>query len=74
MSANVSNDRLRLVRDIARAEKELDKALMLLSRTQAAMVDAGTRIAELHASLLEMRRIVEIPFKDPKAGGTDAPD
>jgi hypothetical protein len=65
---------LRLVRDIALAEKELDKALMLLSRTQGAMVDAGTRIAELHASLLEIRRIVEVPFKQPKAGSGDAAD
>jgi hypothetical protein len=66
-----SADRLRLVRDIARAEKELDKALILLGRTQRAMVDAGTCIADLHASLLEMRRVVELPMKQrgPEPGG-----
>jgi hypothetical protein len=62
------------MRDIALVEKELDKALMLLARTQGAMVDAGTRITELHASLLEIRRIVEMPIAQSKAGGPDAPD
>lgn len=56
------------MRDIAQAEKELDKALMLLSRTQRAMVDAGARIAELHASLLEIRRTVELPANQAKDG------
>jgi len=63
-----SVERQRLVRDIALAEKELDRALMLLGRTQKAMVDAGARIAELHASLLEIRRTVEGPAKAPKDG------
>jgi len=57
----VSPDRLRLLRDIGQAEKELDKAMMLLDRTQRAMVDAGTRIMALHASMLEMRRMLEVP-------------
>ena len=61
MTTNGSGDRLRLLRDIGQAEKELDKALGLLDRTQRAMVDVGTRIIELHATLLEMRRTLELP-------------
>jgi hypothetical protein len=53
---------LRLLRDIGQAEKELDKALALLDRTQRAMVDVGARIIELHATLLEMRRTLEPPL------------
>jgi hypothetical protein len=52
---------LRLLRDIGQAEKELDKALALLDRTQRAMVDVGARIIELHASLLALRRTLEPP-------------
>ncbi len=61
VSANVSPDRLRLLRDIGLAEKELDKAMMLLDRTQRAMVEAGASIMSLHASMLEMRRMLEVP-------------
>jgi hypothetical protein len=52
---------LRLLRDIGQAEKQLDKALALLDRTQRAMVDAGARIIELHATLLELRSTLELP-------------
>ncbi len=64
MSASESPDRLRLLRDIGLAEKELDKAMMLLDRTQRAMVEAGARIMSLHASMLEMRRMLEVPPAD----------
>lgn len=66
MGSTASGDRSLMARDIALAEKELDKALMLLGRTQRAMVEAGTRIMDLHASLLEMKRIVEVPQAEPE--------
>jgi hypothetical protein len=61
VSTSGSGDRLRLLRDIGQAEKELDKALALLDRTQRAMVDVGARIMELHATLHQMRRTLELP-------------
>jgi len=57
MAKPLSAEKARLARDIAKLERELDKAMNLLGKSQKALVDVGANIAEMHQSLLEMKTL-----------------
>ena len=50
-----TTSRARLLRDIAKIERELDKAMNALARTQKAMLAIGEDITAMHQSLLTMK-------------------
>ncbi len=47
-----------MLRDIAKVERELDKAMNALARTQRSVVTIGEDIAAMHRALLAMKAAI----------------